>query len=346
MLRSCLLIGLLLSLTSFGLNLKLVSYNAMLVCVGPWCLLADSPDREERLAAIGPWLKSLSADVVSVQEIWKPDQFDSLSKSSGFAYHHYFGRKTEQALFSRFPIEDASFTPFTWQASYFQDCKRLTFATPQGGVGVAFVRLPDGSRVAVVSTHTLPRWAQLEGFASPADVNTEGRKLIFLELFQTVAQRVPAGTPLVLMGDLNMNQISEEYAFFNLHGGLVDTFHRIAGESWGSQCTYCTDNHYVKLQNAPGEGILDYVMTTEDFKTVSSRILTEGGKYSDHLGVESVVEYIGGKGGFKPKPASVAELDRMLNYVDTVSMSPVCWLAGPAAWFQRARARDRIASWR
>lgn len=320
-------------------TLKVVSYNAMLVCVGPKCLLKDSPQRDERNVAIGPWLKTRDADIYFIQEVWNKSQYETLMREGKFAHGYYF-ENSDLAFFSKFPITEPQHYIYRWQASFETDCKRLSFAFPIG-MGIAFIEPIPGTRIAVANAHNLPRWPEVAGFSDRADEHTPARKIHALEMIAALQSKIPAGTPVIFGGDFNMNQISEEYAFFVTQSGMKDVFRSVAllrGVDWTNACSFCGDNEFVKQQNLPSERILDFFFVSpQDFTVKDARFLPESARYSDHLALESILELKPASySGIQPFLPSQDVLTGLQKYVDTIPISPWCWLSARGGWLQRS----------
>jgi hypothetical protein len=337
---------LVLSTVAWAGSFKVITFNAMLVCVGPRCILADSDDRVERTKKIGPWLKSQNAEFVFLQEIWNSSQYEEIFKASGSPYGHYFG--PDLAILSKYPLEGMKHHRFRWQGAYQQDCKRLSFAFGTQ-TALAFAKLPNGRRLALGNSHTLPRWAEIPGFRDPSDIHTPGRQFTILELLDFYGRELK-DEPFIWAGDFNMNQISDEYAFFMKLSGLVDTFreaNRGSQFDWSKACTFCDFSPYVRKQKIPGEGILDYIMVSaKDFTPISSEILPETEHLSDHLAILTELRLNEGSSGLRRfARASTEDLARIRRYFEEVSISPWCRLAGPSGWFERRAAQEFLAAY-
>jgi hypothetical protein len=334
------------SANAASVPLKVVTYNAMLVCVGPACLLKNSPQREERNVAIGPWLRSKNADVYFIQEVWNKKQYEILLREGKFEHGYYF-KDSDLAIFSRFPILEPKHFTYRWQASFETDCKRLAFSFPIG-LGIAFIEPVQGNRIAIVNAHNLPRWPEVKGFADRADEHTPAREIHALEIIDALQSYVPSGTPVLFGGDLNANQVSQEYAFFVTHSGLRDAFRSIAlsrGIDWTNACSFCADNPYNRAENFPGERLLDYVFFTHgDFAVRDARLLPDSAQFSDHLALEVLLDWeTTSRNGVRPYLPSQTDLRRLQKYVDTVPISRWCWLSARGNWLQRSETTEFLS---
>lgn len=92
--------------------------------------------------------------------------------------------------------------------------------------------------------------------------------------------------PSVITGDFNVATGSPVYDFFCTELGLTDTGAEVPGEDIGTFHRYRGPKR--------GDGRIDWILTTEGLRTISTRINTFSieGKYpSDHFPIEAVLEY-------------------------------------------------------
>jgi Endonuclease/Exonuclease/phosphatase family len=317
---------------------KVVTFDGMQLCWGPGCVIKNSPDREQRLYGIGTWLRNLEADVLFLQGISRKKDYQQLKAESAYPYGVYFTPFSDQALLTKFPILESNFFPFRWQASSSEDCKRWAFSGVNG-LGLVKVRLPEGE-IYFATLHGIPRWRNLPGFGTEADRITPERKANLLEAIQFLWDHVPRNRPLVLAGGFNMNQTSDEYRFFFRNSGLVDSYRlirEVTGGEWDKDCTRCADSPYAQASGGEDVGIMDYLMVSKgSFDVLASKILTEGGEFSDHHAVETKLSLSESSHGFDPPLPSRFDLDSLTSYFREAPLSPVCWLT-PGALFQRTR---------
>ncbi len=321
---------------SHARELKVVTFNTNLLCIGPGCLFIKAPDVDKRTVEIARYLRDLNADIVFLQEIWQRKQFEEILKTSHMPYGVFGGSDTDLAIFSKFPITNNVFTPFHWQASHEFHCKAMTIGLRMGLLTAEV--LVDGSPITVATGHLLPRDHSIDGYHKPSDEVTLERQLHLLEALSSLKKKT-GSKPLIIAGDFNMNQASDEYAFWNktvlasntLTDNLKSKFiltSRDGEKRWRESCTYCDDNSFVKQQGETGEGILDYIFTrTDNFDVLDSKILHETGKYSDHLAVASRLRTKFSKTDFSYTPVEPSEMGLITKHIEDVSIHPLCWLS-------------------
>lgn len=321
--------------------LKVITLNTYLVCAGPWCLLREAPEVEKRMEQAAEWLKKQNADIVFLQEIWQPEQFEYFKKNAGYPYSVYFGEESDLAILSRYPLSDSQFKQTSWQGSYYNDCKK-TLVAFHYGLGTVMVNI-NGNRVLLANTHTIPRRKDLEGFDRPADVLTPERLTLLLE-FRTWLKEDLYSHPLIFAGDFNMNPIADASTFFHRLFDLTDTFKNVAlvKKYKGPFCTFCEKNKWNIEKGSPGEGILDYIFSNRFFKPVSGKIHHPHPEFSDHQPVEVLLEIKNKEYNAKKSPSlselvNAQEIDELINYFKNVSFSPYCYLSWELGWKQRRR---------
>ncbi len=336
-------IGRIFSLSAWAVNseqpIKVMTFNTGLVCVGPGCILAEEDHPHERAPLIGHWLKAQASDLVFLQEVFSPRDFEVIRKESGHAYAATPDATSGLAIFSKYPISDFGFDPFEWQGSNYHDCKRLV-ARVIIGVATATITLPT-KRIRVVTMHQLARWQDVQGFALPSDQITPERKLILLKLRKLLDRQDP-NLPLIVAGDFNMNQKSEEYPFFERIIGLQDAFRTAKRKDWKSFCTFCPDNAFVKAQDSPGEGILDYIWVKPKSVQVERADILPDAKplLSDHRAVAATLRFEKNIGRLPESKPLDGEIAQLRTYFEKVEFSKFCWFTSPTAWTQRKAALE------
>jgi len=185
-------------------------------------------------------------------------------------------------------------------------------------------------------THLLARYHEVPGFDQPADCLTPERKANLLELGGSVANWTSGGEPWILAGDFNMNQRSEEYAFFRRFSGFGDAL-RDCDRGWENLETYSAENPWVKSQGNPGEGLLDYFFYSKgSLAPESSRILPETDAFTDHRAVEAVFERAAAPTErFLPAILSADERRELARYFKQIRLPLVSCLAPCTGWTQR-----------
>lgn len=93
--------------------------------------------------------------------------------------------------------------------------------------------------------------------------------------------------PCVVTGDFNVATGSPVYTYFCSELKLTDTGAEVPGEDIGTFHRYKGPK--------PGDGRIDWILTTSDLRTISTRINTfcRDGEYpSDHFPIEAVLRYV------------------------------------------------------
>lgn len=318
---------------------KVMTLNTYLLCVGPKCVLADSPDPNDRAKKLGEWIRRHDPDIVLLQEVWQERHFKRIAQAAGLVYAFHGGTYSESGILSKFPLSEARFVPLKWQASRRNECK-IVFAGYRFGVILAKVEVAPGQRIVIGSYHGRARFIGTPGFADAADEVTPERKINLLEIVQALREFAEPGEPIILGGDFNMNQISEEYPFLMRYGGLRDSFREIVGdEKWRKETTYSDANPLVQAQGLPNEGILDYVFASPaGLKILDSRILKDVGDLTDHYGVMSTFEKSATAGErYDPPRPERGEMDGLIQYVRNVKSDLFCKLSAMKLWGQKRK---------
>ncbi|MBI4411722.1 MAG: endonuclease/exonuclease/phosphatase family protein [Deltaproteobacteria bacterium] len=319
--------------------LKIITFNVYLLCVGPECLLREVPDVEKRRPMIAQWLKEQNADIVFLQEVWQVDQFDTLKKESGYPYGIYFGPLSEMGILSRHPITGADYFPNRWQGSYIEDCKKGVVGY-RYGLGLATVNV-GGTEIVLANAHPIARRRDIAGFSDPADRLTPERKMLLLEYWLALKDRMET-KPLIFAGDFNMNHQSDEYRFFERLFAMTDVIEKKSGEE--PFCSYCDENTYAKKQGNPTEHVIDHIFFNDFFEPVSARIDFPKPDLSDHQPVEATLRIgsippteVPTLGQLPPRHSVALEIDALIDYFEKVSLSPYCYLSYELGWEQKQK---------
>lgn len=320
--------------------LKVITFNAYLLCVGPKCLLRGSPDLDERMDKIVEWIKEKDADVVFLQEIWQPEQFEFIKKESGYPFSVYFDESSDLAILSRYPLSNAHFIPTHWQGSHSEDCKKsvVGYSYGLGTVEMDF----NGTKILLAHAHPIARRLDIRGFAKPADLLTPERLILQLDFWNSLKDQLHS-RPLVFAGDFNMNHISVEYYFFSRLFGLKDTLGTILKNKYDREhiCTYCADNSLAQQQGNPSEGVIDYIFANEFFDIVDAKINFPQPDLSDHQPVEAILRFnsqiVNRKSSIVNQAPTKNDIEPLINYIENVSLSPFCYLSYKMGWKQRKR---------
>lgn len=325
--------------------LKVLTYNAALVCVGPGCIFADSPEPLKRAKQIGEWIRALDADVVFLQEIWQPDQFEILQKASGFPHAFFPGKPSESAILSRFQLRNAEFVPLVWHGVHHYHLK-IVLAGYRAGLVLAEIEHSNGQRIGLANIHAIPRDQTIPGFHEPRDAATLGRQLGLIHALD-ILQNKFGNAPVIFGGDFNMNQFSEEYQFFMKSQGWIDSFRQsFPAEQWIKQCTFCDENEFLKSNGGTAEGILDYIFTTRSNTAVlSSEVISPRPALSDHYGIFSQIQ-IKQPGEMNTQGQSSysfdhAALPQIHSYVEGVQPDYLCWIL-PSCWSVKSNALNYL----
>ena len=142
--------------------------------------------------------------------------------------------------------------------------------------------------------------------------------------------------PWILAGDFNMNQRSEEYAFFRRFGGFGDALRECVPD-WETLETYSAENPWVKAQGNPGEGLLDYFFYSKgSLEPCGARVLGETDAFTDHRAVEASFETTGAPSErFHPVKLSLEEERELSRYFRDLRLPLVSCLAPWSGWTQR-----------
>jgi endonuclease/exonuclease/phosphatase family metal-dependent hydrolase len=178
------------------LALRVVAYNV-------WGVPHVTPDRPERIAAIGEYLALLDPGIVMLQEVWLDEDAATIGAAlarAGLVHQHHFGpghispKGSGLWIGSRYPIERVRFERFSVGEKVYIPWHLDWMA--QKGVAIARLRTPAGP-IDVADTH----------FQSPYLFVTYG----FVQISQAVqmagalAPPEDAGQtpPLLVAGDFN-----------------------------------------------------------------------------------------------------------------------------------------------
>ncbi len=337
------------STASFAGDLKVLTFNAGLVCLGPNCVLAEQDKPRERAPLIGQWLKNMDPDIAFLQEVVRAEERETIRRESGMSYVAFAQTVSGLAIYSKHPLKNISFEPFHWQASTWHDSRRL-FVRWIAGILKATVVLPDRKEMTLVTTHQLPRWPEYEGFNQPADIITPERKINVIQMQEAIRPLLSIAAPFLFAGDFNMNQDSAEYPFFSRLLPMQDLLRWHAEKSglkWGDLCTFCPDNPFVRNQKNPGEKILDYIWASSgDFDVVSTKIIQDQDTLSDHRPVVAIIRPKSKLTPHSPLLTRVplTDLQQLQSYIEGIKIHPYCWFTSPAAWTERSQTRAFLES--
>lgn len=311
-------------------QLKVITFNTYLLCVGPKCLLRSVPEIKERKKLIVKWLKKQNADIVFLQEIWQPEQFDFIRKESGYPHSIYFGEESDLALLSRYPLSHPKFIPTHWQGSHGEDCKKGVVGYRYGFASAKMDY--NGTEVLLANVHPIARRVAIKGFVEPADAITPERLILQLNFWNELKNDLQL-KPIIFAGDFNMNPDSVEYAHFERRFRLTNTL--IPNKNL---CSYCSSNSLAQWQGNPAEGVIDYIFVNDFFSIVDAKIDFPKPDLSDHQPVEAVLELnqIPRRDRSRPVPTK-DEINELIQYVKKVSLSPYCYLSYEMGWKQKKK---------
>jgi endonuclease/exonuclease/phosphatase family metal-dependent hydrolase len=196
-------------------------------------------------------------DIVVIQEAWDRDT-RALVDESGFPYHAH-GPKPHQLMganglvtLSKFPIKQVRFLEF-------EDCVGFDCFAKKGALMIR-VELPSGREIVVVNTH-LNAWSKdLSG-----DPGQRTRLKQIQQLLFWIWEQSPFD-PVLLMGDFNADQDTQEYRRVQELGAFSDLY-REHMQSTGAVGDDLAGFTYVPRENtwitgltaAVGKQRLDYV---------------------------------------------------------------------------------------
>lgn len=268
------------------IRLRVVTINAYSFREGGVAgLFYDTPRPKRRISQLARWLRQTGPDVVLLQEVWQRKQFRQLMRQSGYEYGVYFtdlgNGVSDLAILSRYPLSDPQFQPSLWQGSSAIECGRDIGISHRIGLGTAVMRVGD-EEILLANVHPIHRRYQEEGFESDHAELTPERVFQQLEIAMRLNERI-RHRPTIIGGDFNFDHHQEEAWVMDRLFGLQDSCNEFEENPLEPEreCTYCEDNP-LNHGEFPGEGIIDHIYASPDFKITHSRIAFPHPVFSDH----------------------------------------------------------------
>lgn len=275
-------------------SLRILTLNCWSIPIPLLC-----KDRKERIQSIAESLSTDDYDVVLLQEIWSPSDYNFISQvtATNFPHSHYFHSGaigSGMCIFSRFPIKDTHYLQFHLNGY----AHKLLHGDWFGGKGVGLVKLDmNGLNINVYVTHIHAEYNRV-------DDEYRGHRLIqSFQLSQFVKHTSESCDLVIVGGDFNMDSSYLSYKLILANAMLCDTWNkkkRVSGDHYGYGCTDETPtNSYTSsssLEKYPYGRRIDFIFyrtnagcqaTVESCQTVMGRIPGKNINYSDHEGVTS-----------------------------------------------------------
>ena len=182
----------------FGSNANAETMRLRVLTFNIWGLPIITPEREARVAAMGPAIEALKPDLVALQEVWLDEDANALAAALDKAGLGYSWRSESMwvghnglLIASRYPIRDIDFDAYT-QGSHPNTPWHLDWVAGKG-LGRVRVETPVGE-IDFAATHMQARYGSEDYlFVQLSQV---------LEAADVLATR-SARWPLIVAGDLN-----------------------------------------------------------------------------------------------------------------------------------------------
>jgi endonuclease/exonuclease/phosphatase family metal-dependent hydrolase len=203
------------------LELKVVSYNV-------WGLpLGIAPNRDERIAAIGPALAKLKPDVVALQEVWIPENGATLMRALADAGlpHSVFQSEglvgSGLLIASRYPLEVEAFDQYRLAGKPHKFWHGDWWA--RKGLLIVRVTTPQGM-VRVANTHIHARYGTDEYWPVQMSQALQAAKALGTHGEQPPSQAAdPARPPVILCGDINSERDGLAFRLLSGRAALHET---------------------------------------------------------------------------------------------------------------------------
>lgn len=188
-------------------DIVVVTYNVQDLYVG-------GRDRRRRMRLLGSTLATLDPDVVAIQEAFIERDRDELLAQLGdgrLQHHAYFGHGTAGSgllVLSALPILETAFHRFENRGKWY----KLWEGDYWAGKGTALVRISLGEGVGVLDFYNIHAQASYVKQGS-FDANAPVRLEQMAELRDFVLRTSRPDNPVILAGDFNCRQGSEDYQF-------------------------------------------------------------------------------------------------------------------------------------
>jgi len=223
-----------------------------------WGILGVSTHRVVRMRAIAQHLANSDYDLVLLQEVWVPSDFEHICKVTRYVlpFTHFFDQGiigTGTCVLSKVPIVDAVFHEFSMNGYPHQVLHGDWFA----GKGLGVVTLDfQGLNIHVFVSHLHAEYCRRK------DIYLGHRVLQALEAAQWVKLTSPGADLTIYAGDFNTEPGDVPYRILRCVGGLEDAWEEIQGTGGGETCgtpknTYCT---IAEQKEYPRGKRIDYIL--------------------------------------------------------------------------------------
>lgn len=223
-----------------------------------WGIFGVSTHRVVRMRAIAQHLANSDYDLVLLQEVWVPSDFEHICKVTRdvLPFTHFFDQGiigTGTCVLSKVPIVDAVFHEFSMNGYPHQVLHGDWFA----GKGLGVVTLDfQGLNIHVFVSHLHAEYCRRK------DIYLGHRVLQALEAAQWVKLTSPGADLTIYAGDFNTEPGDVPYRILRCVGGLEDAWEEIQGTGGGETCgtpqnTYCT---IAEQKEYPRGKRIDYIL--------------------------------------------------------------------------------------
>ncbi|MDZ4678469.1 MAG: endonuclease/exonuclease/phosphatase family protein [Oligoflexia bacterium] len=261
-----------------------------------------SPDKKERMPAIGRLLKEQQPDFAFMQEAWTEEGRKDIFSNSNLKYNHYYPVQLTVGsgiqMLSTVAFERQSFRVFTLGGRV----SRITEGEAWAGKGIGMSRVTlKGLPVSMFNTHLVARHGS-ENQNTSEDRYTPERLMQLFEVFAHIVEQTDSDA-FILAGDFNQRYFHIEYDFWNKLSSLDGIKFEEQDHTF---CTSCGDNSY---RDKAFNGQLDYIyvsprlLITNAQRDFDQRIKKQDGStinLSDHYGLVSTIGAITGSSGKNP----------------------------------------------
>jgi len=235
-----------------GVDIKIFTLN----CWGIWGV---STHRVVRMRAIAQHLAVSDYDLVLLQEVWVPSDFEHICQvaKDALPFTHFFDQGiigTGTCVLSKVPIVDAVFHEFSMNGYPHQILHGDWFA----GKGLGVVTLDfKGLNVHVFVSHLHAEYSRKK------DIYLGHRVLQALEAAQWVKLTSPGADLTIYAGDFNTEPVDVPYRILRSVGGLEDAWEESHGRGEGGETcgtphnTYCT---IAEQEEYPRGKRIDYIL--------------------------------------------------------------------------------------
>ncbi|KAI8378523.1 Endonuclease/exonuclease/phosphatase [Blakeslea trispora] len=185
-----------------------------------WGLYVVSKQRRFRLEAIADKISQEDYDLVALQEVWMPSDFEMIRERTQaalpFAKHFYSGALgSGLVLLSRFPILSSSYVQFSLAGRPFKIFQGDFYVGK--GLGSICIEHPDIGLMDVYTTHLQAAYGQQDDYEAQ-------RITECWQIAQAVRQSAAQGRHVILAGDFNSIPTSHCYRLLSDHGFMTDSW--------------------------------------------------------------------------------------------------------------------------